>query len=229
MSEDERQLLASWDTNAAAWTEAVRAGRIASRERVTNRAILDAITARVPERVLDLGCGEGWLVRALAQRGIAAIGIDASAGLIEAARADGGEFACLSYAQLGDARAVVGEVDLAVANFALLGEVLEPCLRDVAKLLVGQRRLLIQTLHPLGVEPPYEAGWRRETFAGFGREGHNENEWAPMPWYFRPFGAWVELLAAAGFVLERVIEPNDAHARPDSRRPLSLILDASVA
>jgi SAM-dependent methyltransferase len=175
-------------------------------------------------RVLDLGCGEGWLVRALGLRGIAAIGIDGSNALIEAAQAAGGEFACLSYEQLGDARVTLGEIDLAVANFALLGEQLEPCLRELAKLLTGQRRLLIQTLHPLGVEPPYEPGWRRESFAGFGQS----TEWAPMPWYFRPFGAWVELLGNSGFVLERVIEPLDAPAEPAGKRPLSLILDARV-
>lgn len=50
----------SWNTNASAWIGAVREGRIESRVRVTDRAILDAVLVRPPHRVLDLGCGEGW-------------------------------------------------------------------------------------------------------------------------------------------------------------------------
>jgi 2-polyprenyl-3-methyl-5-hydroxy-6-metoxy-1,4-benzoquinol methylase len=45
---------------------------------------------RIPattKRVLDVGCGDGWLSRALAARGIATLGIDASSGMIALARA----------------------------------------------------------------------------------------------------------------------------------------------
>ena len=55
----------SWHTNAAAWTSTVRDGRIMSRVRVTNKAIIDEVVSRSPQSVLDIGCGEGWLVRAL--------------------------------------------------------------------------------------------------------------------------------------------------------------------
>ena len=35
-----------------------------------------AVLALQPERVLDLGCGEGWLCRALLANEIEAVGID---------------------------------------------------------------------------------------------------------------------------------------------------------
>ncbi len=38
-----------------------------------------AIMGRQPERVLDLGCGEGWLLRALAEQTIKVIGVDGDA------------------------------------------------------------------------------------------------------------------------------------------------------
>ena len=77
----------SWTTNADAWTQAVRNGSIESRERVTNQAIVDSVLRHNPATVLGLGCGEGWMVRALAGQGVRATGVDGSPGLVDAARA----------------------------------------------------------------------------------------------------------------------------------------------
>ena len=70
MPTPESALLQSWHTNADAWIDVIRSGAIESRQQVTDQAVLLAIIGRQPERVLDLGCGEGWLLRALAARGI---------------------------------------------------------------------------------------------------------------------------------------------------------------
>ena len=93
------KILDSWHTNATPWTAAVREQRIESRKLVTDRAIVDAVTARQPDSVLDIGCGEGWLTRALVDHGVKqAIGVDAIPALIEQARAaGGGEFRVASY------------------------------------------------------------------------------------------------------------------------------------
>jgi 2-polyprenyl-3-methyl-5-hydroxy-6-metoxy-1,4-benzoquinol methylase len=86
-------LVRSWSRNAEAWTRTVREGGIESRRLVTDAAIVRAVLERRPERVLDLGCGEGWLARALAEHGLAVVGLDGSPELVEAARrAGGGEF-----------------------------------------------------------------------------------------------------------------------------------------
>jgi hypothetical protein len=62
MQRDYRELLClSWQANADAWTAAVREQRIESRRLVTDAAIL--ALALAPLRILDLGCGEGWLRR----------------------------------------------------------------------------------------------------------------------------------------------------------------------
>ncbi len=89
MPNPEDALLHSWQHNAQAWIDAVRGGLIESRRQVTDQAILLAILGRQPERVLDLGCGEGWLLRALADRGIEVTGVDGDIVLVEAARASG--------------------------------------------------------------------------------------------------------------------------------------------
>ena len=66
----EALILDAWHANAQAWERAVREGRIASRKLVTDQAIVEAVLSRSPRTVIDLGCGEGWLARALARAGV---------------------------------------------------------------------------------------------------------------------------------------------------------------
>jgi SAM-dependent methyltransferase len=220
-ADEPARLLASWHDNAAAWTAAVRSGAIESRRLATDAAILAAVLDRRPRQVLDLGCGEGWLVRALAQRGVAALGVDGSAPLVEAAARAGGSFARLSYAELVAAPERCGAgFDLVVANFALLEEQILPLLAALRRIMTANGFLLVQTLHPLAAGPPYEDGWRTEDFRGFG-----DAAWTPMPWYFRTLGSWLGVLRAAGFALHDLREPS----HPKEGRPLSLLLEACVS
>lgn len=151
MPNPENALLHSWQHNAQAWIDAVRSGAIESRRQVTDQAILLAILGRQPDRVLDLGCGEGWLLRALGDRGIEAVGVDGERTLVDAARAVGSaEVHLASYAQLADAQVYVGKgYDLICANFALLHQDIIPLLAAMNALLVPSGALVIQTLHPM--------------------------------------------------------------------------------
>lgn len=215
-----RQIERSWETNAAAWTEAVRQGRIATRRLVTDQAVVDAVLALDPRRVLDLGCGEGWLARALAAAGVEMVGVDASAPLVEAARlAGGGEFHVCSYAELEGAAARFGNpFDAVVANFALLGDPLDDALHGARALLKPGGALVIQTVHPWTArDEPYQDGWRTERFAAFG-SGFTE----PMPWFYRTLESWHQVLRQAGLGVEAVREP----IHPETGEPASLILVA---
>ncbi|MCM8913482.1 class I SAM-dependent methyltransferase, partial [Pseudomonas inefficax] len=170
MRNPEDALLDSWQHNAQAWIDAVRSGSIESRRQVTDQAILLAILGRQPERVLDLGCGEGWLLRALGDRGVEAVGVDGERALVDAARAAGSaEVHLASYAKLAAGQACVGkDYDLICANFALLQQDIIPLLTAMNALLVPGGALVIQTLHPWGMaDGDYQDGWREESFAGF--------------------------------------------------------------
>ena len=210
----------SWIANAHAWTTAVRDGRIASRRIATDAAIVDALLSRAPGRVLDLGCGEGWLCRTLALHGIVAFGIDASPPLVDAARAMGGEsYAVCDYRALIDAPSRFGRFDAVACNFALLDERIEPLLIALRDTLAAGGALVIQTVHPWTAcgDGAYADGWRNETFAAFGDAFR-----APMPWYFRTLASWFDTLQRSGYAVASAREP----AHPDSGRPLSLLLVA---
>ena len=203
----EMQIARSWRANAAAWSDAVRSGRIASRRAGTDTAIVEAVLRTTPASVLDLGCGEGWLVRELAARGIDAFGIDASPELVAIARvSDGALFECASYRELARTRAA-RSFDVVVLNFALFGEDLGDPLRAARMHLRPGGMLVVQTLHPqaAGDDDAQADGWRIEDFAGIAG-GFRE----PMPWYFRTMPSWHAVLSGAGFTLVRADEPRDA-------------------
>ena len=223
MDEHARRQRDSWAANAAAWTRAVREGAIASRRQGTDAAMVAALRALRPRRVLDLGCGEGWLCRALSGLGIETVGVDAAPALVAAARAAGpSRFECLDYAALAAAPAALGRFDAIACNFALLDEELAPLLRGLQGLCEPAASLVIQTVHPWTAcgEAPYAPGWRTEGFSGFG-----EGFAAPMPWYFRRIEDWLALLAETGWRLHALQEPQ----APDGTRPLSLLLVARRA
>ena len=213
----EQTILEVWHRHAGPWTDAVRERRIESRRLVTDDAIVGAVLSRKPRSAIDLGCGEGWLARALAAQGVDVLGVDAVPGLVEAARAHGGgRFETMTYAQIAagqlDARA-----DVAVCNFSLLGkQSTEAVLAAVPRLLGPGGALLVQTLHPLAAcgELPYRDGWREGSWAGCG-EGFGR----AAPWYFRTLGGWLDTFAAGGLRVARIEEP----LHPHSARPASIL------
>jgi 2-polyprenyl-3-methyl-5-hydroxy-6-metoxy-1,4-benzoquinol methylase len=216
------KIVESWRKNAAPWTAAVRDNRIESRVRVTNQAIIDAVMGRAPSSVLDIGCGEGWLVRALATRGIRAIGVDVVPDLIDRASRAGGEFRVASYEDIID-RGFEATVDVAVANFSLIGkESVDGLVRRAPSLLTPGGALVVQTLHPLIAcgELPYVDGWRAGSWGGF-----NDDFTDPAPWYFRTLEGWVALITGANLRLVEMREP----LHPITGRPASVIFVAEVS
>lgn len=214
----EADIRAAWQRNAAPWTAAVRQQRIDSRRLVTDQAIVEAVMRQRPKRVLDAGCGEGWLSRRLTARGLAVLGVDAQPDLIDVAQAAGGcELTVASYHDL--AAGSIGQTfDTVVCNFALLGrDSTEALFRAAPALLRPGGVLVVQTLHPHSGDHglPYRNGWREGSWAGCG-PGFAD----PAPWYFRTLESWVRLFAEHGLPLIALDEP----VHPLTGRPASVIL-----
>lgn len=217
------KIIDSWLKNAAPWTSAVREQQIESRRLVTNQAIVDAVLERRPATALDIGCGEGWLARALHGHGVRVTGVDVVPALIEQARQlGGGDFRVASYEEIASG-AVMTSADVVIANFSLIGdESVSRLLARVPRLLTPRGVLIVQTLHPLiaSGDQPYRDGWRTGSWAGFSAEFTD-----PAPWYFRTVGGWVRLFLASGLRLIHVREP----LHPTTGKPASIIFVAEAA
>lgn len=219
----EAHILRSWHTNADAWTALIQGPGIASRKRVTNAAILNALKTRLPgaasQPILDVGCGEGWLSRQLHALGYAVHGIDAIETLVSAAEArresPRERYQVLPYAQLNTlpAHAYAGMV----CNFSLFGDhSVKQVLMAVSHLLRPQGVCLIQTLHPWVHQPGsgYQTGWTTGSWAGCGSAFTD-----PAPWYFRTLESWFEAFEQAGLQLVSLQEPLD----PDTGQAASIL------
>lgn len=190
--------------NALPWVTAVRMGEIESRLLVTNKAITDVILSQKPNTVLDIGCGEGWLVRELNKAEIKSIGIDAVAELIEHAQNEGGgKFKTISYD--GIAKGEVKEkFDVIVCNFSLLGkESVDNLFQYMPSMLNTDGAFIIQTIHPeVDGDENYKDGWREGSWAGFNAEFSD-----PAPWYYRTLDSWKSLFIRNGLKLREILEP----------------------
>ena len=78
-------IIKSWNKNALEWIKVIENADIESRK-FTNKAILQLIGNSPAIKVLDVGCGEGWLTRSLGTMGKYAVGLDAIAQLLENAK-----------------------------------------------------------------------------------------------------------------------------------------------
>jgi 2-polyprenyl-3-methyl-5-hydroxy-6-metoxy-1,4-benzoquinol methylase len=215
-------IIESWHKNAAPWTIAIQAGQIESRQLITNAAIIQAIVDRSPQTILDIGCGEGWLVRALCDRGVQAMGVDVISSLIDRAKqAETGEFHVASYADLAANKLQVS-VDAIVCNFSLLGQ------QSVIDVFTATRSLLnkdgyliVQTIHPVfGCgDLPYRDEWRSGSWAGF-----SDDFTDPAPWYFRTLSSWIDLFVTHGLQIIEIQEP----IHPHTHKPASIIFISKI-
>jgi 2-polyprenyl-3-methyl-5-hydroxy-6-metoxy-1,4-benzoquinol methylase len=213
----ERQIIDSWHQNARAWSVAISEQQIASRKLVTDRSIIDAVVSCNARKVLDIGCGEGWLTRELTARGMDVLGVDVVPAFINKSQTQGaGRFEVASYAEIAAGK--LGEkFDLAVANFSLFGnESVTDLFRSIPSLLTDRGTVIVQTLHPLVVcgELPYSDGWRASSWAGF-----SDDFTDPAPWYFRTVATWVDLFTTHGFTIAEIREP----LHPQTGKPAAAI------
>jgi SAM-dependent methyltransferase len=196
-------------------------------------------------RTLDLGCGEGRLLRDLTALGHDVVGVDASPTMVAAARAADAH----ADVRLADAAALPfadASFDCVVAFMSLQDvDDFEGAIAEAARVLEPAGALCVAIVHPLNsagrfegddAESPFvirgsylDRSHYRDTTARAGLEMTFVSE-------HRPIDAYTEALAAVGFVIERLREPSlpeggvrAPHTRRWQRVPLFLHLRARAA
>ena len=214
---NDQQIIDSWNTNAKPWIIAIQDDEIESRLFVTNKAIIDAIVGKNPKSLLDVGCGEGWLVRKLENEGVTSLGIDVVPELIDFAQKEGpGRFKVVSYERLSY-ETIKETFDVVVCNFSLLGkESVIGIFEKVSLLLNEGGSFIVQTIHPVIScgDRNYEDAWREGSWEGFSDKFSN-----PAPWYFRTLESWKSLFLDNGFSIDEIVEP----LNKETQVPISII------
>ena len=196
------KIIRSWEKNTAEWIKVIDTNLIPSRE-FTNRAIVQTIANLGASKILDVGCGEGWLTREITGMGKTAVGIDAIPGLLENARKKGTEsYYTMSYEEIIEGTSIPeAPFDTAVFNFSLYQKNgLKDLLIQTKKALSANGTILIQTLHPFfllqqGLE--YKSQWMHDSWRGLPgnfTDGHS--------WYARTFEDWTLVFKQSSLVLE---------------------------
>jgi len=219
MSKKTNPVIQSWAENAAKWIDLIENDKIESRKLVTNAAILKTVLEHNPQKVLDVGCGEGWLVDTLSHRNIQCVGLDAVSAFIERAQKKRkGVFLHLSYQQICEGAFVEGApFDLICMNFSLFeNKKSKRLLSHLKKWLKKEGSMVIQTVHPIEVceNEPYKSGWRKDSWRGLEEEFRTAYKW-----YFRTFENWSVLFQSVQLELISIQEP----VHPKTERPLSVI------
>lgn len=252
------EVAAFWEANADAWTRHSRAGHDIYRDALNTPAFLAALPPVAGLAGLDIACGEGTNTRQVARLGARMQAIDLTPTFIRHAVETETAAPLGIVFHLGDATALpfaAASFDFATAFMALM-DMPDPALtlREGQRVLRPGGFLQFSILHPCFVPPHRKvqrdaAGQPRAIeiggyferidgrvdtwwFESLPEEQRRTNQPFRTPRFHRTLGEWIDMALAAGFVVEKLVEPcasaELAEREPvvaDTRiAPLSLIL-----
>ena len=222
-----------WDKNAEAWTQLSRAGYDTYRNYLNTPAFFALLPEVAGKKGLDLGCGEGYNTRLLAEHGAKVIGLDISTVFVQQAKSFQSDGSLIPEYLIGNAQ----ELPLADASFDFVTGFMsfmdipdtEMLLSEVWRALKPGGFLQFSISHPC-FDLPRRKNLRDtegRTYAfelgGYFQHGDGKvAEWlfsaAPQeavesfskfqtPNFNHPLSYWLNTLIQTGFVLEAFSEP----------------------
>jgi len=216
-----------WDDVAAWWVSRYTAKGDINRQWVIDPALLEILGNVRGRRILDAGCGTGYLARLLAKAGASVDGVDLSAKQLEAARKDQTRERLDIRYRRGDLANLSpfrgGTFDIAVSNIVLQDvRRLRGAVKEVYRVLRPGGRFVFSITHP-AFEAPVPGKWVIEPADS---ERIEDRQGMLVDWYFdrvavywgppgeflavgfhRPLRDYFEALHDAGFLVSRYEEP----------------------
>jgi SAM-dependent methyltransferase len=204
-----------WDASAEAWLQEMRGQGDYGRAFVLDAPMLARLAGRGFARALDVGCGEGRFCRMMQSQGIATVGVDPTAALLDHARAADprGDYR-LGRAETLDVAS--GAFDLVVSYLSLVDIAdLTPAVHHMVRALRPGGTLLLANLtsfNTAGLPHNWTTGHdgeRRFCIDHYLQERVHWVAWRGMRiqnWH-RPLSTYMALLLQQGLVLRHFDEP----------------------
>jgi SAM-dependent methyltransferase len=188
----------------------------------------------VGKRVVDVGCGDGWLCRIARERGAREVqGIDPSSRMLQRARELTSD-PCVTYTRgfVEDAEMTAGAADVVTSVLALhYVEEIASVLARMASWLAPAGTLLAVVEHPIVTSQNPKVGLRTVDGAAvwpvddYFAEGERKERWIVdgVVKYHRRLDTILNAVISAGLAVERVDEP-----RPSTDRAEPVEVDADA-
>jgi SAM-dependent methyltransferase len=171
---------------------------------------LGAVAGR---RVLDVGCGHGWLAGLLAADGAEVVGIDGSAALLDRARADHPGLRFEQADLTAGLPAGLGTFDAVVAHMVVMDlPELDVLFADLARATAPDGVFVASLLHPAYFSHEVDGAdaerpWRRHVSGYLDHEVRWISAFGGHRHYHRPLSWYVNTLSRNGWVLTGLDEP----------------------
>lgn len=214
--------IARWDAVAATY-----AGQVGGDDDSFYRRFAPFLWEQLGElagrKVLDLGCGHGWLAGKLADAGAQVVGVDGSAALVAAAQQ---AYPALAFTVADLAVGLppsTGGFDAVVSHMVLMDiPDLDRVVADVARALSPSGVFVFSILHPCffnqaPAQDPGTGAWHRRVTGYLEHERRRIDSFGGHYHYHRPLSWYVRQLARHGLAVTAVDEPPTLPRLPKPR------------
>ncbi len=226
-----------WNKNAGFWIKIIRKNLDPYRLKVTNNAILKLSNGEKNLKILDAGCGEGYLSRLLAKKGHKVWAIDFCPELIKAAEnLERKKLLGIKYF-LGDFRKTNFPSSFfdAIISHQTINEIEDPekAFKEFYRILKKRGRLILLFLHScFEVDPKkyfQKAKIKKSYYLVSGIKSLSSYFYLHLP-----LSEWIELLAKAGFLIKKMGEPHPSLKlltsnkwwKKNFKKPLFILIEA---
>lgn len=222
MEWDTKEAVKRWDIHAEEVTSRYTSQGDCSREVLLNPVLLDFVGSVDNKRVLDAGCGEGYLSRLLADKGADVVAVDYSRKMLEIAKKRTPREYSIEY-YYGNCEHLHfledGIFDTIVCNMVLqdLSDY-ENAIKEMYRLLIEGGLFVLSILHPCFSTP--ESEWIRNEDGKklywkvdrYFDEVAFEQKWpvtarSGVLAFHRTLTSYFKTIKEAGFILEGLVEP----------------------